>query len=99
MKTETIISHTPGPWSAHICPAERKYEHYVTAGLQCQVPIARTGRWDRASAADARLIAASPELLKALTLCLEVLDQIFDGHDKPQGCREIARKVIAKATP
>lgn len=61
---EYEIPHTPGPWRAHIHPPEEDREHYVVAA-EWQINICRTGRWDRASAADARLMAAAPELLTA----------------------------------
>lgn len=58
------IGHTSGPWEAHTFEPETSKSHYVTAGPY--IPICKTGRWDLASAADARLIAAAPDLLEAL---------------------------------
>lgn len=58
------VKHTSGPWTAFTHSPEENREHYVTAGVNGQIPIARTGRWDLASAADALLIAAAPDLLE-----------------------------------
>ena len=63
MTTEEHVKHTPGPWKAHTFDAAENKSQYVTAGVQDQIPICHTGRWDSSSAADATLIAAAPELL------------------------------------
>ena len=48
--------HTPTPWKAHTFEPEQSKEHYITAGINDQIPVAHTGRWDTASAADAASI-------------------------------------------
>ena len=60
------MAHTPGPWTAHTYEPETGREHVVTAGKQGHIPVCRTGRWDTASASDARLIAEAPAMLDAL---------------------------------
>ena len=93
--------HTPGPWKAHFEEA-----YYVTGPDRGRVAMMlnlkgahglggrRTGE---ESAANARLIAAAPELLEAL----QALDVLF-GH-LASDCTQYdwigrARTVIAKAT-
>lgn len=81
--------HTPGPWfprknSAGMWEAmieDRDYAHSTAF-------ITRT---DDQGAADARLIAAAPELLAALKGVLRVADRQTDEFDA-------ARAAIAKAT-
>ena len=63
MNTE---KHTTGPWTAKTFPPERGISHYVHVAGNALLRICTTGRWDSASAADARLIAAAPALLEAL---------------------------------
>ena len=93
--------HTPGPWKAHFEEA-----YYVTGPDRGRVAMMlnlkgahglggrRTGE---ESAANARLIAAAPELLEAL----QALDVLF-GHLASDGTQydwiDRARAVIAKAT-
>ena len=65
------MKHTPGPWriedGARIMPP-----HNAT-----QLPIAKMGQLQHESQieANARLIAAAPELLEAAELALKVLEQ------------------------
>ena len=62
LKMETQVKYTPGPWRAVTFPPEKGISHYVTAAASESLRICITGRWDLASAADARLIASAPRL-------------------------------------
>jgi hypothetical protein len=53
-------------------------------------------RWEAECRANARLIAAAPELLEALERIATV--DMGGGFLGAQACREVARAVIAKAT-
>lgn len=93
------MEHTPGPWTVtngnDICGAD-----YPGRGLVARVNVHR-GEDD---AANARLIAAAPDMLEAL-------QAIADGHvmygkvetyshaDVVLAYQELARKAIAKARP
>ena len=81
---ETKAQHTPGPWRAHFA-LDINHDHYVTAGEQDQIIIARTGRHDIASAMDARLIAAAPELEAQRDELLAALKDICNGACWPLG--------------
>lgn len=81
--------HTPGPWSYAI-PGDS----FVASsnGLICRRPAVSGGggapnNWE----ANARLIAAAPDLLDALQVMLDAAH-----HDITQEC-DIARAAIAKA--
>lgn len=85
MKTQ---KHTPGPWkfgNAHST-------YFVYHGNQ---PHARVARTYTANNADAKLIAAAPELLEALQGLADCLKDSADFKDCPLGK---ARAAIAKAT-
>lgn len=64
-----MIAHTPGEWSVHARPDGSEYGHHVTShglticAVTYQLPDSN-GESERI--ANARLIAAAPELLKAL---------------------------------
>lgn len=61
------IKHTPGPWNYAKGELHHVHDWVVTArGMKADCPLARLGKWDPVSEPDARLIAASPELLDAL---------------------------------
>jgi len=96
--------HTPGPWVVHQRPREPyEHGHHVTTedGLTiCSVTYqlpSRTpmGVEETKRIANARLIAAAPDLLEALSGCVEHME-----HSTPQGqaAYEAARTAIAKAT-
>ena len=70
----SAVTHTQGPWRALIYKPEMNREHIIVAGNCGHIPVARTGRWDTASAADARLIAAAPDLLATLRTCPDLPD-------------------------
>lgn len=92
MRTE----HTPGPWKTGICQVTKDFlkgrltEAVVT--LNDEV-ICITGEGD----ANARLIAAAPELLEALQALVR---GVFDGPDDSDAAMLItkARAAITKAT-
>ena len=82
-----ISQHTPGPWTQH--EGEVRAKNY---GL-----ISRSyyGKPDGEGAANARLIAAAPDLLEALKWVVRICDE--GGY--PDGkCLQEARTAIAKAT-
>ena len=109
-----MSKHTPGPWhqsdSTHttkghaVCAGERVIARVVGLGY----PVG-TG-WSPQFDADARLIAAAPELLAALQAINAALTQPvqFSGSDATGTCNilrgdcqvaaSIARAAIAKAT-
>lgn len=96
-----MSKHTPGPWN----------ENY----LSCLLRFGRknSGSWDDhddpekfcPDEDDARLIAAAPELLEALTRaadalqwCYQVADFPADGSTKQDRALAAARAAIAKVT-
>lgn len=95
--------HTPGPWSA---VEHGAWDFSVEAqGTVCRIdnkgkwfpsrrdPCATVGRSQNAMAADARLIAAAPELLEALAVVLlETEEALLEPTQRK------ARAAIAKAT-
>jgi hypothetical protein len=89
--------HTPGPWKLATTYAKAQAGKYQVVPWATQrQPIARVAaRPDyppEQAEADARLIAAAPELLEALRECLGVLES-YAGHP----IVEAARSAIAKA--
>ena len=99
--------HTPGPWNF----SKDGAEIFPETGPNGYVELCRVvGPWDGSkfydkgtAKANARLIAAAPELLEAVKVSLEFLD----GQNMPKNIqeqisfknhqREILTKVIAKA--
>ena len=92
--------HTPGPWTAQprksnfidVCHDQRDTKGAITLSL-CKVQSRDS--WIDESHANARLIAAAPELLEALQNLLKVHEGI-GGTKYHAG--DIARAAIAKAT-
>jgi hypothetical protein len=90
-----MSKHTPGPWATNETRIESEHEHgwvndgWIIAG--CEGPDAR---------ANARLIAAAPDLLDA---CMALLDLVENWHPiegmpaMSEQCGKV-RKAIAKAT-
>lgn len=102
----TKAKHTPGPW--RVLPAESDKDYLRVRGTQlgCRYKIANIHQVridgmsdsfrqhdDAESKANARLIAAAPELLDALTECLECEFAVSEKAAIAQ-----ARAAIAKAT-
>jgi hypothetical protein len=98
-----MIKHTPGPWHARVEWKPGVYEIKDRQSFSGYAPIAKVvgdKRWTAAhAAANARLIAAAPELLEALMNLLSTPD--FDGTQKTSIARRetkrAARAVVAKA--
>lgn len=93
--------HTPGPWKllevgglGHLCPADGNGISILTVVTEGDVDFAAVYE-----DADARLIAAAPELLEALQNLLNDTQhkEHQDCDDGPCPVRE-ARAAIAKAT-
>ena len=83
--------HTPGPWNR--IKGDRNV--YSAAGTVCKTPAILGGgsaatNWE----ANARLIAAAPDLLEALEYCLDCLG---DEFALPADCQSTARAAIARA--
>ena len=103
MKTKT--QHTPGPWRvAGPCltnPASFNIRNqqgsllFISGNGWHDVPMSPIE-----AKANAALIAAAPDLLQALELCLVTLERVKPSrsHDSTQGTRDICRAAIAKAT-
>jgi len=93
----TNTQHTPGPWSYHY---ERTINrHIVRSGFAGERNICVTygaGATSYECAANARLIAAAPELLEALEGLLNLEPPLLSAKEKK--AYAIARAAIAKAT-
>ncbi|HGM6575099.1 TPA: hypothetical protein ACXNIX_005133 [Pseudomonas aeruginosa] len=86
--------HTPGPWG------QDKWGSLQTEGgqdvLLRGITTISAGSDERIAEAEAntRLIAAAPELLEALQVCIEQITALCSADDVP----DQARAAIAKAT-
>ena len=94
--------HTPGPWTAVTHEPEENISHAVVTGNNRAIPICKTGRWDLASAADTRLIAAAPDLLAACEAAIEDAspvnaDYLSAGIIVTEAAYDAMRAAIAKA--
>jgi len=96
MTTETR-THTPGPWVARESDPEGDWRHSMWVDGASSVPVADVrGYHDGSDHANARLIAASPDLLRA---CERLLGEI-DGDIPRTACAEtedMLRAAIARA--
>ena len=91
----TKTEHTPGPWTVHSC--EMHPHHEITA--ECGRRIAtQNDHHDGQDKANARLIAAAPELLTALRAVLACPAMCDDAaHPETVKAKEIAMDAITKA--
>ena len=86
---KTKHTHTPGPWT--FTPVSNDFRRVLSPNIN------EGGNWHvamvQSTDADARLIAAAPELLEALKACLPLAE-----HTSPFDLAVImARRAIAKA--
>ena len=99
MNDTNKTAHTPGPWVARMVDSQEWHidsRHYAQTGAGTWSGLAVAYGCDdmpdegaRVAEANARLIAAAPELLEALDLLL---------HDRTPWTVSCARAAIAKAT-
>lgn len=106
----SAAKHTPGPWVVLPEESGRGYIRVRGGRLGARYKIANVcapiydgselaQREDSESRANARLIAAAPDLLSALQVVVEQWTAQFErrGHLAPPWCKQ-ARTAIAKAT-
>lgn len=105
MKTKKNSMHTPGPWTVKprerdghadtiIAPNGRAFVQVGTHEAEEQVldyPHENT------QTANARLIAAAPELLEALKVALYELEEIAERPNARRYAAEASRAALAKA--
>ena len=102
--------HTPGPWEIETAVKGTNWELYPAHNrYPCQQPIAQGWasdigeRHDAVAEANARLIAAAPDMLEALKEVLPVLEglakerHVMVGEARRGGHRDKLRAAIAKA--
>ncbi len=98
------VQHTPGPWTVEPCTPKEDGSHFegfmVWALADCEHhPIAdcscnHTCRMDWDVEANARLIAAAPDMLAALHEAREYLDGYIDVVDGSYGIPEPNREMM-----
>lgn len=97
--------YTPGPWSVYDCHGDKldacRFEngafqvmsvdcdHHAVADCSCN----HSCRMEDECEANARLIAAAPDLLEA---CMEAVEAL-NGHPNTMGTEELLLSAIAKA--
>ena len=105
------VKHTPGPWTSYPCNLER-YSQVITAnGAMVQIAMTKEVYGDRRTyepyeetTANARLIAAAPDLLESLRAFVspwdgDSVEEIESQSGLATSVRiEQARAAIAKAT-
>lgn len=97
-----MIPHTPGPWVLEDNDLQRKvfvasrhlgYPTYI-------VSFGQRSNWDAVDEANARLIAAAPELLEALNALLDYSPDLDTPSEieaeKWVALKEHARSIVAK---
>lgn len=85
-----MTNHTPGPWAANP-------DGLIHAGKnRLHIAQAATIGMGHAAAANARLMAAAPDLLAALQKLVRAIDRAPANF--ADGLADQAREVIAKAT-
>jgi len=99
---DTQTQHTPGPWEyvGNTPPKNAReegyvYGWYVTCADDRHISV--EGRTGDEAEANARLIAAAPDMLEALESLVATIDFVY--RVKQEGdTMDAARKAIAKAT-
>ncbi|HFF2105780.1 TPA: hypothetical protein ACGBGH_004783 [Pseudomonas aeruginosa] len=99
-----MSKHTPGPWFVNGRESYTKYvEARIGGGLLQEVAACGPTEQQEQQEANARLIAAAPELLEALQGMIEVYGGQYNDDCLPKASTELeliqqARAAIAKAT-
>lgn len=98
--------HTPGPWTDAIGMAGRPIVSSVNQSTDIIAVMSRSGKTQEEAYANARLIAAAPDMLAALQECIteDGANCLAYGTDTPKlrarlrAINETARAAIAKST-
>lgn len=94
--------HTPGPW-AFALEADGGFEITGVGGHQKSFGYVICARGEHRKSdethANAKLIAAAPDLLNALELAMATLERVKPSRpcDSTQGTRDVCNAAIAKA--
>jgi len=94
-QTKSEVTHSPGPWRVWRDMDPKEPRQIV--GL-CGEPICYIEEADTQATQNARLIAAAPEMLDAMS---RIANGQFDGHvssiEQVAALRQVARAAIARA--
>lgn len=96
-----MSKHTPGPWGVPDQGRGVVSKGSTTGGWEGLIATADCGDYARSrdeGLANARLIAAAPELLEACQRLLAHLEEVESMHKGSDDDEIFARMVIAKAT-
>ena len=100
-----MTEHTPGPWVMNYRGTSGHIKSIANVRLGRTPTVARfdTGFTARSisheeSMANARLMAAAPELLESLEQCLQMVENIEAQHCRNFDAGNVARDAIQKAT-
>lgn len=99
-----MSKHTPGPWTLQPCEAHSEDGRDIAEVRGGDRIIFSEEVVDAECLANAKLIAAAPDLLDALTDTLDSLEYVRANHPDVSGCGvreeriEKAKAAIAKAT-
>ena len=85
--------HTPGPWNIHF----NDTGHATSIMADHKICVMQTNNLDECNA-NAKLIAAAPELLEALIIAIDALDPEKEHLDYDDGAFLEIKKAIKKAT-
>lgn len=90
--------HTPGPWQHYDDSADATHRHQIAAFGKTVAHVYCTKGDETSDAANARLIAAAPDLLEAARRALNFIQNTEDefGDNLPSG--DALRAAIARAT-
>lgn len=91
---KTILTYTPGPWRI----ADSSEIHSESGQPVCSIAHEENSNLDSQIAnANARLIAAAPDLLNALEIAVVTIKRLAKT-DSANGTLNVARAAIVKAT-
>lgn len=79
--------HTPGPWSVNFGFSDDGYPNYEIAGVSRSVT-------DAERAANARLIAAAPQLLEAAKFALLLREPVADNEEAHERFEHLMSKLL-----
>ena len=75
MTNQTKIQYTPGPWGKQYIESSKFNEYWSISSCRGDIAIQfNVGIGEKENQANARLIAAAPELLKALEKMVSILE-------------------------